>query len=807
MEQFRLSPEELEWRCDPAQLEFDTTRSLSCLEEPIGQDRALTAIEFGLGIDAKGFNIFILGEPGTGRSTTIMKILKKRALTEAVPDDWCYVHDFNDGSRPAYIQLPAGIGTDFCKDMEEQVSQLADAIPKIFESKDYEQAKNNITAESQEKNKKLVQELEEQVNKEGFILQRTVGGLVLVPTKDGTPLSQQEYTDLSTEERKHFEEKGAELQEHLNNVLRKVVDLEKETRNAILDVEKYFFKTALQQLFEALEKKYRDNEKILQHFANCKADILNRVEEFRPEQGPQIALAGGRLARQEPSFDRYRINLFIDNSDLQGAPVVYEANPTYFNLYGRIEHSIQAGTATTNFTMIKPGALHRANNGYLVLDCREVLLNLFSYEALKRSLRNGEVKIEDMAEQFRLIATATLKPQPIPFKCKVVLIGIPWLYYLLYQLDPDFQKYFKVKADFDRMMKNTLGNVQRYAKFVATQCERENLLSFAPSGVARVIEHAARLIEDKKRLSSRFIDVADLIREAAFLGGREGADKVERDHVEQAIEAKIYRSNKLEERIQEFIEDETILVDTEGFVAGQVNGLSVYMLGDYAFGRPSRITVRTFMGKSGVINIEREAKLSGPIYDKGLLILAGFIGDRFAQDKPLSLAASICFEQSYSGVEGDSASSAELYGLLSSLAGFPLNQGIAVTGSVNQRGQVQSIGGVNEKIEGYYSVCKAKGLTGEQGVIVPAKNVQNLMLKREVVEAVREGRFKVWAVDHIDQGIEILTGIPAGEKQADGNWPEGTVNARVDARLRQMAEGILKFTRPEEKNTPDNSQI
>lgn len=799
MKQFRLSPEELEWRCDPAQFDFDTTRSLNCLEEAIGQDRALTAIEFGLGIDAKGFNIFILGDPGTGRSTTIMKILEKRAKTEAVPDDWCYVHDFDDGSRPVYIRLPAGIGNDFCKDMEELVSQLSEAIPKIFESKDYEQAKNNITSESQEKNKKLVKELEERVNKEGFILQRTVGGLVLVPTKEGDPLSQQEYTDLSIEERKHFEEKGAELQEHLNNVLRQVVDLEKETREAILDMEKYFFKTALQQLFETLEKKYQDNEKILQHFANCKADILNRVEEFRPDQAPQIAMAGGRIARQEPSFDRYRINLFIDNSDLKGAPVVYEANPTYFNLYGRIEHSIQAGTATTNFTMIKPGALHRANNGYLVLDCREVLLNLFSYEALKRSLRNGEVKIEDMAEQFRLIATATLKPQPIPFKGKVVLIGIPWLYYLLYQLDPDFRKYFKVKADFDRMMTNTSGNVQRYAKFVATQCERENLLPFDPGGVARVIEHAARLIEDKKRLSSRFIDVADLIREAAFLCCREGAEKVEREHVEQAIEAKIYRSNKLEERIQEFIEDETILVDTEGFVTGQLNGLSVFMLGDYAFGRPSRITVRTFMGKSGVINIEREAKLSGPIYDKGLLILAGFLGDRFAQNKPLALAASICFEQSYSGVEGDSASSAELYGLLSSLSGIPLNQGIAVTGSVNQRGQVQSIGGVNEKIEGYFSVCKAKGLTGDQGVIVPATNVQNLMLKREVIEAVRDEKFKVWAVDHIDQGIEILTGIPAGIQQDDGNWPEGTINFRVDARLRQMAEGFRKFTHTEDK--------
>ncbi|MEZ4598668.1 MAG: ATP-binding protein [Syntrophotaleaceae bacterium] len=798
MEQFLLSPEELEWRCDPAQFEFDSTKDLCCLDETIGQDRALTAIDFGLGIDAKGFNIFVLGEPGTGRSTTIQRVVDKRAADEPVPDDWCYVYDFKDATRSACIQLPAGLGRQFCKDMEELVARLAETIPKIFESKEYEQAKSSITSESQEKNKKLVQELEEQVNREGFILQRTVGGLVLVPTKDGQPLSQQEYAELSEDERKHFEDKGAELQEKLNEVLRKVVDLEKDMRESILGVEKGFFSSALQQLFEPLEEKYKDKEKILQHFEGCKEDIVNRAEEFRPGQGPQIAM-GGKIVRQEPSFDRYRVNLFVDNGDLEGAPVVFEPNPTYFNLYGRIEHIIQAGTATTNFTMIRPGALHKANGGYLILDCREVLLNLFSYEALKRSIRNEEVKIEDMAEQFRLIATVSLKPQPIPFKCKVILIGIPWLYYLLYQADPDFRKYFKVKADFDRMMKNTWENVQQYALFVASQCDKEKLPPFAPDGVARVVEHAARLIEDKKRLSSRFIDVADLIREAAYFARQQGTETVNREQVELAIESKIYRSNKTEERIQEFIEEGTILVDTEGRVAGQLNGLSVYMLGDYAFGRPSRITVRTFMGKGGVINIDREAKLSGPIYNKAVMILAGFLGDRFAQDKPLTLAASICFEQSYSGVEGDSASSAELYALLSSLSDIPLHQGIAVTGSVNQRGQVQSIGGVNEKIEGFYTVCKAKGLTGEQGVIIPAKNVQNLMLRREVIAAVRDKKFHIWAVDHVDQGIEILTGLPAGEKQEDGTWPEGTINALVDGRLRQMAEGIVKFARPEEK--------
>lgn len=800
MEQFKLSPDELRWKCDPAQFEFSNTGDLSRLEETIGQDRALTAIEFGLSIDSHGFNIFILGESGTGRSSTIKRVLERRSKDQPVPDDWCYVHDFKNADRPNSIGLPAGVGKSYRDDMEKLIGHLAEAIPKLFESKEFEQAKNTVTQESQERNKKLVQELEEKVNAEGFLLQRTVGGLVLVPTKDGEPLSQQEFGELDEEEREALEEKGGELQELLNDTLRRIVDLEKKLRQSLSEMEKNYLNAALQHLFEELEEKYRDHEKVVEHLHHCREDLLNRADEFRPNQGPQVAIGGMRMGRQEPSFDQYRVNLFIDNSAIEGAPVVYEPNPTYFNLFGRIEHIIQMGNATTNFTMIKPGALHRANGGYLVVDCREVLINLFSYEALKRCLRNGEIKIEDMTEQFRLIATVSLKPEPIPLKCKLVMIGLPMFYYLLYRLDPDFRKYFKVKSDFNSMMKNNWENVQHYAQFIATQSRKEKLLPFSPQGVARVVEHAARLTEDKNRLSCRFMDLSDLLREASFYAQRHGAETVERDHVELAVESREYRSNKLEQLIQEYIEDGRILVDTEGEVIGQLNGLSVYLLGDYTFGKPSRITARTFMGKGGVVNIEREAKLSGPIYDKGVLILSGFIGDRYAQDKPLTLAASICFEQSYSGVEGDSASSAELYGLLSSLADLPLRQGIAVTGSVNQRGELQPIGGVNEKIEGFFTVCKAMGLSGKQGVMIPARNIQNLMLKQEVVEAVADGQFHIWAISHVDEGLEILTGIPAGVRNDDGTWPEGTVNHRVNERLRQMAEGLKKFARPEEKS-------
>lgn len=789
----KLAPEVLSWQCDPVQFEFTSTAELPPLEGTIGQDRAVTAIDFGLGIRDGGFNLFVLGEPGSGRSSTIRKLLNRRAADEPVPDDWCYLNDFKETGRAVCLRLPPGQGKGLQKDMEALVTRLAEEIPKVFESKEYEQQKGQIAAAYQEKHRQLFERLEAEANRSRFVLQRSVSGLVLVPTKGGQPLSQQEYEDLPDQEREVLDRNGNELQEHLAEVMRQVRDQEKEMRAETAKMEKELLLYAIGHLFEDLEARYGEHAQVLEHFSDCKKDLLERIDEFRPSEGPTLAIPGLKQLSQEPSFDRYRVNLFIDNSELTGAPVVYEANPTYFNVFGRLEHVIQMGNAITNFTMIKPGALHRANGGYLILDCREVLINVFTYEALKRSIRKGEIRIEDMAEQFRLIATVSLKPKPVPLDCKIILIGTPHLYYLLYQFDQDFRKYFKVKADFDRMMKNTWENVQQYALFVGSKCREENLRHFEPSGVARLVEYSARLIEDQGRLSSRFLDIADLIREASHYAVRHDRERVGAEQVDLAIEARIYRSNKVEERIQEFIEEGTLLVDTQGEVVGQVNGLSVYMLGDYSFGKPSRVTVRTFLGKGGMINIEREVKLSGPSHDKGVLILSGFFGERFAQDKPLAVAASICFEQSYGGVDGDSASSTELYGLLSSLSGLPIRQGIAVTGSVNQHGRIQPIGGVNEKIEGFYAVCKAFGLNGEQGVVIPVQNVKNLMLKPEVIAAVRDGRFHLWAVTTIDEGIEILTGVPAGERQADGSWPEGSVNARVDQRLRQMAEALHKF--------------
>ena len=789
----RLNTEALSWRCDPGLFNFTTTAEIPPLQETIGQERALAAIDFGLGIQNSGFNLFILGQPGSGRSSTIKKILDDRSMDKPVPDDWCYVYGFENAAGPQYIRLPAGKGHELKKDVDRLVERIAEDVPKSFESHEFAEQKKKISFIYQERKKKLFQQLEQEALEKSFALQQVASGFILVPLKNKQPLSPQDYEKLSSQDKNRFEAQGTELQERIDEVLTQVRQLDEEQREKMLEMGKEVLLYTIGHLFAELEKRYQEFIPVLRHFNQCKKDIINQIEELRTQKAPQLSIAGlGSSGQQEPSFDRYRVNLLIDNAQLRGAPVVYEANPTYFNVFGRIEHIIQMGSATTNFQMIKPGALHRANGGYLILDCREVLLNLFTYEALKRCIRNHEIKLEDMSEQYRLIASASLKPQPIPLNCKIILIGTPALYYLLFQLDPDFRKYFKVKVDFDQMMKNTRENIQLYALFIGMKCREENLLHCDPTAVARTVEYAARLIEDQRHLSSSFSDISDLIRESAYYAGDEAVDKVSAQHVERALEARIYRSNKLEERIREMIADNTVLIDTEGSAIGQVNGLSVYQLGDHSFGMPARVTVRTFMGKGGMINIEREAKLSGPIHDKGLMILSGFFGERYARDKQLALSASICFEQSYSGVEGDSASSTELYGLLSSLSGLPIKQEIAVTGSVNQHGRIQAIGGVNQKIEGFYAVCKVKGLTGNQGVMIPESNRKNLMLKAEVIAAVEQGKFHIWSIETIDQGIEILTGTSAGERKEDGSWPERTVNDRVDKQLAKMADIVEK---------------
>lgn len=799
LENCKVAPEKLRWNCSQDNFDFETTADLPDLDGAIGQERALRSIEFGLGMQATGFNLYISGETGTSRNSTIRSILKKRAKTEPKPNDWVYVNNFKDSDSAISLSMPAGRGRELAADMKDLVEAFRKDIPKALESKEYENRRSEILEKYQNINNELFQTLERETEEVGFALQRTVSGLVVVPQKDGRNYTQEEYEALPNDERDKLDRIGREMTEKLNDVLHQVRDSEKATKEALQQADRDLGMSCLGHRLDPLKAKYEGLDKVLTYLDSVQEDILLNLEDFKP-QSSQPQIPGIRMPRQEPTFERYEVNVLVDNADTEGAPVVFEANPTYNNLFGRIEHVMQyGGVAVTDFTMIRPGALHRANGGYLVIDAREVLINPFVWDSLKRCIRTGEIRIEDVLEQYRFMTMVTLKPEPVQMQTKVIMIGTPWIYYLLFALDPDYRKFFKVKAEFDSQLARTPEVMRDYALFVATHCRCEKLPHFDRDGVARLLEYTARMVEDQHKFSAHFMEIADFIREAGYWATREGRSLVSGPDVLRAAEEKLYRVNRIEERLQELYEEGTIMVDTAGSVAGQINGLSVISLGDHTFGRPSRITARVYTGQAGMVNIEREVKLSGPIHDKGVLILTGYLGGTFAVDQPLSLSASICFEQSYDGIEGDSASSAELYALLSALSGVPLRQGIAVTGSVNQRGVIQPIGGVNYKIEGFYAVCKSKGLTGEQGVMIPRSNERHLMLNDEVLNAVREGHFHIWSVTSIEEGIEILTGMPAGRRGRNRRFPKGTVYHLVDKQLRTMGEKLKLAEKPKRK--------
>ena len=798
--------EKLRWVCDPALLGFKTTEEIAALEGSIGQERALASIDFGLGMTNNGFNLYLAGEPGTGRSSTIRGLLKKRVKGSAPPSDWCYVHNFQAPDAPKAISLPAGMGAQLETDMRELLEYVRANIPSALESKEYETNRVSIIEKYQEKNGEIFSGLEKDAAGKGFALQRTVSGLVIVPQKEGRNFTQEEYEALEKWERERVDALGRDLTEQLNDALRQARDNEKALRDALALLDRELGLSAVGHHLNPLKEKYAGFQKILHYLESVQEDLLLNLEEFKP-QAPPPQIPGLKLPKQEPTFERYQVNVLVENNTENGAPIVFESNPTYNNLFGRIENIMQmGGVATTNFTLIKPGALHRANGGYLVVDAREVLINPFAWESLKRCIRNSEIRIEDVLEQYRFMTVVSLKPEPIPLHAKIIMIGSLMIYYLLFHMEPDYRKFFKVKVDFDSRLNRSPEIMQDYALFVATHCKKEGLLPFDAGGVAALLEHAARLVEDQERLSSQFTELSDLIREASYWASREDAQLVDRSWVKKAVQEKIYRCNRIEERVQEYLADGTILCETAGSTVGQINGLSVMTLGDYTFGRPARLTARVSLGRAGMVNIEREVKLSGPIHDKGVMILTGYLAGKFAREVPLSFFASICFEQSYEGIEGDSASSTELYALLSAFSGLPIRQAVAVTGSVNQHGEVQPIGGVNCKIEGFYAVCKAKGLTGDQGVMIPKLNERNLMLNDEVVQAVESGRFHIWSVAEIDQGIEILTGVQAGKPAEDGSYPEGSVNFLVDRRLKAMVESMRRFSMPQDKNGAKSEQ-
>ncbi|MCZ7662120.1 MAG: AAA family ATPase [Thermoleophilia bacterium] len=791
--------------CDPASLGFETTADLPPLDQVIGQERAVRAVDFGIGIRSEGYNIYALGPTGTGKASTILQFLEREAAGLPVPDDWVYVNNFSVPHQPNAIRLPAGKGCEFRGDMEKLIEDLQAAITQAFEGEEYESQRREIAQQVSERQEKQLDALRGQAESRGFTMVRTPAGLAFAPkTEEGETMSRDKYNELPPEEQKRIDEGLESLNQELQQVMRQVRQEEKGGRDSLRELDQQVTTYAAQHLVDDMIEKWAGVPEVEEYLKAVLEDVVESADEFKRSDDESPATFMGitipAKQRSEAAFRKYQVNVLVDNKGLSGAPIIRESNPNLQNLVGRVEHLAQFGALLTDFNMIKPGTLHAANGGFLILEAREVLLKPYAWDALKRTLKTGMVRIEDVGQQLGFTTTSTLDPEPVPLNAKVVLIGEPMIYYLLHSLDPDFQELFKVKADFDTIADRTAANEVLYARFIAHVCRREKLPPFSKEGVARIVEHGSRTVEDQRKLSVRFLGVVDLVREAAYWamhrnGGSPDGTIVDRDDVQRAIDEHIHRSARIEERVREMIAQGTIMVDTEGEVAGQLNGLSVSMMGDYAFGRPSRITATTRLGNGDVVDIEREVEMGGPIHSKGVMILAGFLGARFAADRPLSLSARLVFEQSYAGVDGDSASSTELYAILSSLSGLPVAQRFAVTGSVNQRGQVQAIGGVNEKIEGFFAVCKEKGLTGDQGVLIPQANAANLMLRQEVRDAIAQGRFHVYPVSTVDEGIAILTGVAAGEPDAEGVYPEGTVNRLVADRLAELAKKAKEHRR------------
>ncbi len=790
----RLTTDQLRWTCDPGQFKFKSTAELPTGEAIIGQERAVRAMDLGLTITQPGYNIFVTGPTGTGRTTYTRAKVRDVAAARPVPSDWCYVYNFRQPDQPTVLALPPGVGVQFGKAMEELVEDLKDSIRKLFSGETFEVRRAGLLQSFESRINEIWRELEAQARQLGFILTRSPAGITTVPVgPSGEPLTPEQFNALPQEQRDAIEGRGRDLQEGVAEALRKVRIVEREARDALRELERRAVSSTASPPVTRLKDRYRDQPKIVEYLDHLLADVVEHLDDFKDAEEPPPGLPFPMLARRQERFLRYRVNLMVDNSRLQGAPVVMETNPTYYNLLGKVEYRGEFGALVTDFTMIKGGAVQQANGGFLVLQVRDLLTNPLSWEGLKRALNSREARIENIGDQLGLVPTATLRPEPIPLDVKVVLIGPPLIFQYLYVLDEDFRKLFKIKADFDTEVQRTDQTMAAYATAIAAICQREGLGAFDRGAVAKVMEYSARLAGHQQRLSTHFNEVANVIYEASAWARQAGHPAVSAADVTWAIDEKIFRSNRVEERLRQMIGEGQLLVDVDGTKAGQVNGLSVVQLGDYTFGYPTRITARTYVGSRGVVNIERETEMSGRIHSKGVFILASYLGGRYAQDRPLTLSASLTFEQTYSEVEGDSASSTELYTLLSELAQVPIEQSIAVTGSVNQKGEIQPIGGVNEKIEGYFAVCKALGLTGRQGVLIPAQNVPHLMLRETVVEAVREGQFHIWAVRTVDEGLEVLTGLPAGQADGDEAFPVGTINDRVRKRLADLGERLRRF--------------
>jgi len=810
----KLTVDQLCSGCSLEDLNFESTEELIPLQGVVGQDRVSRSLEFGLSMRKRGYNIYVSGNWGSGRNSYVRLITEEKAIKEEAPKDWLYVNNFKNGHNPIAVSVETGTAKEFIKQIEKIINFLRKEIENVFNSKDYENAKAGLIQEYNVNNQNIINELNDIGERYGFKFSQTEKGLVSIPLKDGEAMSEEEYRAISDDEYELLRGNSNKLSIETVDLFNKLRFEEEELRRKIKNLEERMGRRIVSFHFMNLREKYKDNSDVKDYIDALIEDIVEHVDHFRGEDDEpqqQNPLAMFQMKDTEAFFNRYKMNLFIDNSEVDHAPIVFASNPTYYNLLGSIEYRNEMGMMKTDFTQIKPGLLHEANGGYLIILAKDILSIPYAWKGLKRALLDQTISIESIGAQTGAVVSTTLKPQPIPLNVKIIVIGDAYTYHMLYSYDEEFRKLFKVMADFDVEMDRNKENISKMSRFIAKHCEKDDLRHFDQKAVGKLIEYSSRMADDQDKLSAHLNKLVDVLYEADRWAEIYNSRLVRADHVEKALDEIKYRSNKYEEKVFDMFKEGTYLIEVDGYKLGEINGLAVTGSGQYRFGKPSKITVSTYKGRSGFVNIEREARQSGSHHDKGVMILTGFIGDRFAKEKPLALTANIVFEQSYSMIDGDSASSTELYAILSSLSGVPINQSIAVTGSVNQRGDIQPIGGVNEKIEGFYKVCKIKGLNGEQGVMIPHQNVKNLMLCNEVKEAVEKGLFSIYAIDHIEQGIEILTGVEAGEVNKNGNYPRGSVFYKVNKRLKELAKPMempkKKEAKKDDKKEEESSDV
>ena len=784
-----LSYTQLRKECDPTNFKFKTTRELEPFTGTIGQARGIKAIEFGLNIDIKGYNLYLEGPTGIGKTIYIKNKLNDIAKDKPVPNDWVYLYNFNNANEPIAVFLPAGVGKQFAADMDSFIQTIKAEINSAFNNQDFEKEKANIQKDVEEKKIRLIEKLNKDAMKQGFEIKNTSSGIYFLPMIDGKTLTEDEFNSLDEKTKNDFEARSVLIQQQTIETMTKIKELEKKAAEKMDSWQNNIALFAVTIQVNELRNKYKKFAKLQDFLKNVQKDILTNLNDFiEDEQKPMGAMPIPKQEMQKP-WHKYKVNLFVDNSNLEGAPVIIDSNPSFYNLFGKLEYENSFGTLRTDFTLIKPGLIHKANGGYIVLQIRDLLTNPLIWDCFKRVLRTREIHVDNLKDyQLNTVAISSLKPEAIPVNMKVILVGPSYIYYQLLNVDEDFKKLFKVKAEFDEEAPRTESNMFKIAQFIHNFCEKEKAPHFNAGAVAKVIEYCSRIVDNQNKLSTQLNEITELLGESCTWAKMDGAKVVTAAYVKKAIEERIERVNKYDQRLVEMIQNGTIMIDTIGEKVGQINGLSVMNVGDYSFGKPAKITANTYVGKSGIVNIEREVEMSGTTHSKGVMILSAYIGEKFAQDRPLALSASLCFEQMYNGVDGDSASSTELYAILSSLSELPIKQNIAVTGSVNQKGEIQPIGGLTDKIEGFFNICKLRGLTGDQGIMMPHSNMKNLNLSDEVIKAVKDGMFHIYAIKTVDEGIELLTGVPAGKKNKNGEYPAGSVNYLVNEKLKKYAQ-------------------